>query len=65
MKVWDLHCDTLSELRKAEHAGQPKSFARRTICTSTLKNYKKAIICCSALQHSSIWVTKRPERTRW
>ena len=24
MKVWDLHCDTLSELRKAEHAGRPK-----------------------------------------
>ena len=28
MKVWDLHCDTLSELRKAEHAGRPKSFAQ-------------------------------------
>lgn len=26
MKVWDLHCDTLSELRRAEKAGRPKSF---------------------------------------
>ena len=26
MKVWDLHCDTLSELRRAEKAGAPKSF---------------------------------------
>ena len=28
MKVWDLHCDTLSELRRAEQAGRPLSFAR-------------------------------------
>ena len=27
MKVFDLHCDTLSELRYAEKAGTPKSFA--------------------------------------
>ena len=26
MKVWDLHCDTLYELRRAEKAGTPKSF---------------------------------------
>ena len=26
MKVWDLHCDTLLELRRAEKAGAPKSF---------------------------------------
>ena len=25
MKVWDLHCDTLHELRRAEQAGSPKS----------------------------------------
>ena len=31
MKVWDLHCDTLSELRKAENAGRPKSFARNDL----------------------------------
>ena len=31
MKVWDLHCDTLSELRKAEKAGQPKSFAHNDL----------------------------------
>mgnify|MGYP000641727567 CR=1 FL=1 len=34
MKVFDLHCDTLSELRYAEEAGQPKSFAE-TIYRST------------------------------
>ena len=28
MKVWDLHCDTLSELRHAQQAGRPLSFAR-------------------------------------
>ena len=27
MKVWDLHCDTLSALRDAEKAGTPKSLA--------------------------------------
>lgn len=26
MKVWDLHCDTLSELRQAQLSGTPKSF---------------------------------------
>ena len=31
MKVWDLHCDTLSELRHAEQAGTPKSFARNDL----------------------------------
>ena len=31
MKVWDLHCDTLSELRYAEEAGQPKSFAKNDL----------------------------------
>ena len=31
MKVFDLHCDTLSELRYAEEAGQPKSFAENDL----------------------------------
>lgn len=31
MKVWDLHCDTLSELRYAELAGSPKGFARNDL----------------------------------
>ena len=26
MKVWDMHCDTLAELRYAQQAGKPKSF---------------------------------------
>lgn len=37
MKVFDLHCDTLSELRYAEKAGTPKSL-RRMICISTCRN---------------------------
>lgn len=28
MKVWDLHCDTLAELRYAARRGEPKDFAR-------------------------------------
>lgn len=31
MKVWDLHCDTLSELRNAEKAGAPRSFERNDL----------------------------------
>lgn len=31
MKVWDLHCDTLSELRHAEKDGKPKSFAHNDL----------------------------------
>ena len=31
MKVFDLHCDTLSELRYAEKAGMPKSFAQNDL----------------------------------
>lgn len=31
MKVWDLHCDTLYQLRKAENAGTPKSFANNDL----------------------------------
>ena len=31
MKVWDLHCDTLSELRRAEKAGLPKSFGKNDL----------------------------------
>lgn len=31
MKVWDLHCDTLSELRYAEREGHPKDFAHNDL----------------------------------
>lgn len=31
MKVWDLHCDTLSELRYAEKAGAAKSFEKNDL----------------------------------
>lgn len=31
MKVWDLHCDTLSELRHAEKEGRPANFERNDL----------------------------------
>ena len=31
MKVWDLHCDTLSELRYAENDGRSLSFANNDL----------------------------------
>ena len=31
MKVWDLHCDTLSVLRRAEKAGRPVSFEQNDL----------------------------------
>lgn len=31
MNVWDLHCDTLAELRYAERRGAPKSFAENDL----------------------------------
>ena len=31
MKVWDLHCDTLSELRHAQKEGRPASFAHNAL----------------------------------
>ena len=39
MKVWDLHCDTLYQLRKAEKAGAPYSFEKneRHISLEALK----------------------------
>ena len=40
MKVFDLHCDTLSELRYAEEAGQPKSFAENDLQIDLIKLQK-------------------------
>ena len=59
MKVWDLHCDTLSELRKAEHAGRPKSFAQNDLHIDLEKLQKGDYLL------QSIWGIRRPERTRW
>ncbi len=64
MKVWDLHCDTLYELRRAEKAAHPKAFCT-TICISTLKNCSRGIICCNALRPMWIWPTPPPGPTRW
>lgn len=53
MKVWDLHCDTLSELRKAEHAGRPKSFAQNDLHIDLEKITKRrlsAAVLCSIRQ---------------
>ena len=41
MKVFDLHCDTLSELRRAEMRGDGQTFAH--------KSWRRAITCSSAL----------------
>ena len=49
MKVWDLHCDTLSELRKPKRRASLRALPI-TICILTLKNYSKAITCCNALR---------------
>ncbi len=64
MKVWDLHCDTLSELRKAEHAGRPRA-SRRTICISTLKKLQKGdylLQCFAAFVNLG---DKTPGADRW
>ena len=41
MKVWDLHCDTLSELRHAQLKGTPKSFAHNDLMID-LQRLKKS-----------------------
>lgn len=64
MKVFDLHCDTLSELRYAEKAGAPKSFAENDLHID-LQKLKKATICSNALPPSSIWAIRPPVPTRW
>ena len=63
MKVWDLHCDTLFELRRAEKAGAPKGFLHNDL--STLKNCSREIICCNALRPMWIWPIPLPGLTRW
>ncbi len=46
MKVWDLHCDTLSELRRAEKTAHPKALPTM-ICISTWKNCRPETTCCN------------------
>lgn len=48
MKVFDLHCDTLSELRYAERRGEAKSFAANDLHID-LENCTRATTCCNAL----------------
>ncbi len=52
MKVWDLHCDTLSELRRAEKAGRPKSFAQNDLHIDLEKLQKGDYLlqCCGIRQ---------------
>ncbi len=64
MKVWDLHCDTLSELRRAENAGAPKSFAHNDlhIDLEKLQQGDYMLQCLAAFVNLA---TPHPERTRW
>ena len=48
MKVFDLHCDTLSELRYAERRGEDKSFAQNDLHID-LEKMQKGDTCCNAL----------------
>ena len=64
MKVWDLHCDTLYELRRAEKAGAPKSFLHNDLHID-LEKLRQGIICCNALRPMWIWPTPLPGPTRW
>ena len=64
MKVWDLHCDTLYELRRAEKAGAPKSFLHNDLHID-LEKLSRGIICCNALRPMWIWPTPHPGPTRW
>lgn len=41
IKVWDLHCDTLSELRRAENEGRPLSFAKNDLLQIDLEKLKQ------------------------
>ena len=65
MKVWDLHCDTLYELRRAEKAGAPKSFLHNDLHIDLEKLRQGGIICCNALRPMWIWPTPLPGLTRW
>ena len=63
MKVFDLHCDTLSELRYAEKAGTPKSFAQNDlhIDLQKLKKGDYMLQCFAAFVNLG---DKTPCRTR-
>ena len=60
MKVWDVHCDTLSELRYAEQAGRPKSFAQNDLMID-LTRMKQADYL---LQCMACFVYLNPEREK-
>ncbi len=47
MKVFDLHCDTLSELRHAQQRGEAMSFARNDLHID-LEKLEQGVICSSA-----------------
>ena len=54
MKVIDLHCDTLSELRHGLYRGEKIDLGSNHLQVD-LEKLKKGIICCSALPCLSIW----------
>ncbi|MDD6319237.1 MAG: dipeptidase [Oscillospiraceae bacterium] len=58
MKVWDLHCDTLSELRYAEQAGHPKSFEKNDLMVDLTRMKQSDYL----LQCMACFVYLNPER---
>ena len=64
MKVWDLHCDTLYELRRAEKAGAPKSFLHNDLHID-LEKLQQGDYLLQCLRPMWIWPTPPPGPTRW
>ena len=60
MKVWDMHCDTLAELRYAQQAGKPKSFLHNDLMID-LERMKQGDYL---LQCMACFVHLEPEREK-
>lgn len=60
MKVWDMHCDTLAELRYAQQAGKPKSFLHNDLMMD-LERMKQGNYL---LQCMACFVHLEPEREK-
>ena len=60
MKVWDMHCDTLAELRYAQQAGKPKSFLHNDLMMD-LERMKQGDYL---LQCMACFVHLEPEREK-
>ena len=60
MKVWDMHCDTLAELRYAQQAGKPKSFLHNDL----MKDLERMKQGDYLLQCMACFVHLEPEREK-